>query len=350
MIAENNVMARRRRPQPALQRLVAHEFGHVMDSIYAGDRSHRPERAGRPSKRRSPTCSPTTTTETTPTLGEERRFRGRRVDWAIPGGTRRPATPTTWTTTTAPRRPTRSAPGEHFNATILSHAYYLFVQRAGAKGRTRAAQRPPAPEPATHLRRSAPQLQPERKRSLWPHGRRSSHDRVRAGRAPATPTGESLTADPIPAELRTPIPPQEKPEASRLTRLKLTWWHPKRWRKLDTIDLQLRHKQATPLWVSFNQGAAKTNAISTTNSLTLYNSDGSFADAGKPGRPRRSRAPPPCSTCPEAVCAAAAPTARKSPSRRPCASSARQRASATPPPCWPATTTGGSKAPTRLGR
>jgi CSLREA domain-containing protein len=74
--------------------------------------------------------------------------------------------------------------------------------------------------------------------------------------------------------------------ARRLTKLKLSWWHPKNWRKLDTVDMQLRRKQATPLWVRFTQGAAKANGISATNGLTLYNSDGTFAGVGEPGRPR----------------------------------------------------------------
>jgi trimeric autotransporter adhesin len=71
--------------------------------------------------------------------------------------------------------------------------------------------------------------------------------------------------------------------ADRATTLKLRWTHPDRWRDLNTIDLQLRYEDQTPLWVRFTEGVTDTAGIAITNGLTLHNSDGSIAGMGAPG-------------------------------------------------------------------
>lgn len=68
--------------------------------------------------------------------------------------------------------------------------------------------------------------------------------------------------------------------ATQAVTLTLTWTHPTRWRDLSQVDLQLRQEEVMPLWVRFTEGVTQTAGISTTNSLTLYNSDGTAAGAG----------------------------------------------------------------------
>jgi hypothetical protein len=71
--------------------------------------------------------------------------------------------------------------------------------------------------------------------------------------------------------------------AEQTTTLTLTWTHPERWRDLNTVDIQLRHQEAMPLWVRFTEGLTETQGISVTNGLALYNSDGTPAGVGEPG-------------------------------------------------------------------
>ena len=66
--------------------------------------------------------------------------------------------------------------------------------------------------------------------------------------------------------------------------LSLTWTHPERWRDLNTVDVQLRRQEDMPLWVRFTEGLTTTAGISATNGLVLYNSDGTIAGVGEPGR------------------------------------------------------------------
>jgi hypothetical protein len=74
--------------------------------------------------------------------------------------------------------------------------------------------------------------------------------------------------------------------ANQTTTLTLIWTHPARWRDLSTVDLQLRHQETMPLWVRLTEGLTKTQGISMTNGLALYDSDGTLAGVGEPGQAR----------------------------------------------------------------
>jgi hypothetical protein len=78
-------------------------------------------------------------------------------------------------------------------------------------------------------------------------------------------------------------PPDASATVEQTATLTLTWTHPERWRELNTVDVQLRHGEAMPLWVRFSEGLTETLGISVTNGLTLYNSDGTLAGVGEVG-------------------------------------------------------------------
>ena len=42
--------------------------------------------------------------------------------------------------------------------------------------------------------------------------------------------------------------------------LSLIWTHPDHWRDLNTVDVQLRHEEAMPLWVRFTEGVIGSEA------------------------------------------------------------------------------------------
>ena len=131
-ISEGDIMFAVGRPELPANDVIAHKLGHVMDLEYARDRF-----AGDGSNQQG--------REVMEALADmfaydfdrayatafELSVIGVARDWANPAAEQYGATPTppTWTTTTPPPFPDNPPP--HFNSTILSHAYYLFVQRVG---------------------------------------------------------------------------------------------------------------------------------------------------------------------------------------------------------------------------
>ena len=117
--------------------MVAHEFGHVMDWVYAGDRAIDEDDLAARSVQEA--LADMFAYDYDRDQRTRRSARGPRAEfvatwrtpaaWCSPG---RPSpTPRTWTTSTRPRPPTAGGNRSHFNSTILSHAYYLLVQAVG---------------------------------------------------------------------------------------------------------------------------------------------------------------------------------------------------------------------------
>ena len=106
---------------------IAHEFGHIMDAEYAGDRAGSQNLAGDAVEEAIADMFAFDYDWTNATIGEGDGSAMR--DLADPGSILRDGQPYP-----AHMRDYDSTPpdnSEHFNSTILSHAYYLFVQRVG---------------------------------------------------------------------------------------------------------------------------------------------------------------------------------------------------------------------------
>jgi Zn-dependent metalloprotease len=122
-------------PNRAFNDVVAHEFGHVMDLVYAGDRfpgnQFSPE--GKEVQEALANMFAYDYDREDATGGEE-TIGGTRVDWAVPGrislgGQPYPAHMRDYDKT--PPEDRFGNPYPHFNASILSHAYYELVRRLG---------------------------------------------------------------------------------------------------------------------------------------------------------------------------------------------------------------------------
>jgi Thermolysin metallopeptidase, alpha-helical domain len=119
--------------------VIAHEFGHVMDWTYAGDRFLDGTQTvqGREVEEALADMFAYDYDRDDATLGEATRFgNGLRVNWAQPGAVRHlmtgppyPAHMDDYDPT--PPHDSNGRDDYHFNSTILSHAYYRFVQRVG---------------------------------------------------------------------------------------------------------------------------------------------------------------------------------------------------------------------------
>jgi hypothetical protein len=128
MIADNNVMDGDGDPNQPSSDWVAHEFGHIMDAIYAGDRSTSQSGEGDSVEEALADMFAYDYDWGDPTIGEEGPS-GVARNWAIPGARLRDGQPYPAHMDDYDDTPPDGAP--HFNSTILSHAYYLFVQRVG---------------------------------------------------------------------------------------------------------------------------------------------------------------------------------------------------------------------------
>jgi Zn-dependent metalloprotease len=112
--------------------IMAHEFGHVRDWVYAGDR--QVSFTGQEVEEGLADMFAYDYDRTDATLGED-ALGGARVDWAEPdnitySGQGQPDHMDGYDET-PPGKFTGQSPDEHFNSTILSHGYHLFVQRVG---------------------------------------------------------------------------------------------------------------------------------------------------------------------------------------------------------------------------
>jgi hypothetical protein len=122
-------------PNRAFNDVVAHEFGHVMDLVYAGDRfpGNQFSHEGKEVQEALADMFAYDYDRGDATSGEETAG-GARVDWAVPGrislgGRPYPAHMRDYAK--SPPRDGFGNPYPHFNATILSHAYYELVRRIG---------------------------------------------------------------------------------------------------------------------------------------------------------------------------------------------------------------------------
>jgi Zn-dependent metalloprotease len=124
-----------RDPNLAFNDVVAHEFGHVMDFVYAGDRLSSSELSleGNSVEEALADMFAFDYDRLDATIGEETTV-GKSRDWEEPGRISRGGQPYPAHMDDYDPTPPIAAdgkPSEHFNSTILSHAYYLFVQRVG---------------------------------------------------------------------------------------------------------------------------------------------------------------------------------------------------------------------------
>jgi Zn-dependent metalloprotease len=124
-----------RDPNLAFNDVVAHEFGHVMDFVYAGDRLSSAELSleGNSVEEALADMFAYDYDRLDATIGEETAV-GKSRDWEEPGRISRGGQPYPGHMDEYHPSPPVAAdgkPSEHFSSTILSHAYYLFVQRVG---------------------------------------------------------------------------------------------------------------------------------------------------------------------------------------------------------------------------
>jgi Thermolysin metallopeptidase, alpha-helical domain len=123
------------RPDLAFNDVIAHEFGHIIDFIYAGDRvtSGAPLETDSLEEALADMFAYDFDREDA-TIAEEVVGDGR--DWEVPGRLSRGDPPQPYPAhmrdyDTTPPLDARGNPSAHFNSTILSHAYFEFVQRIG---------------------------------------------------------------------------------------------------------------------------------------------------------------------------------------------------------------------------
>ena len=170
---------RRRRPERARQRLVAHEFGHVMDWVYAGDRS--PAASSRGTRREEALADMFAYDYDRGDATIGGGHRRHRIDWANPSADAPSpaacASPSTWTTTT----PRRRSIGDRCTSTARSSATPTTCSShvvGHDEGRRVCCRRPRVPEPATDLRRGRPRPSAPLEDDL-----RGRHGRIRADAA-----------------------------------------------------------------------------------------------------------------------------------------------------------------------
>jgi Zn-dependent metalloprotease len=151
-------------PSGPFNDVVAHEHGHLIDYDYAGDPVIRGlNLEGRSVEEALADMFAFDYDRSDPTIGEESPA-GAGHDWANPGSITRGGQPYPAHMDDYDRTPPAAddgEPSEHFNSTILSHAYYLFVQAVGSDkaGRVlhsvpqRSSPRPTFDEPAARVPR-----------------------------------------------------------------------------------------------------------------------------------------------------------------------------------------------------
>ena len=127
--------ARAGRPDLAFNDVIAHEFGHIIDWIYAGDRvsSDKPLETDSVEEALADMFAYDFDREDA-TIAEESG--GVIRDWDVPGSKFRGDPPQPYPAHMRDYDPTppldnAGEPIEHFNSTILSHAYYEYVKRIG---------------------------------------------------------------------------------------------------------------------------------------------------------------------------------------------------------------------------
>jgi hypothetical protein len=108
--------------------VIAHEFGHIMDAEYAGDRASSQNLEGDAVEEAIADMFAYDYDRENATLGEDRAG-GAGRDWANPNAIMRDGQP--YPDHMSDYDPTPPDDSPHFNSTILSHAYYLFVQSVG---------------------------------------------------------------------------------------------------------------------------------------------------------------------------------------------------------------------------
>jgi Zn-dependent metalloprotease len=132
-VVDRHIMAGDGDPNRPSSDIIAHEFGHIIDAEYAGDRALTQNLEGDAVEEGLADMFAYDYDWGDATLGEESP-RGVQVDWANPGNQDvddqpYPAHMRDYDST--PPMASDGKPDEHFNSTILSHAYYLFVGRVG---------------------------------------------------------------------------------------------------------------------------------------------------------------------------------------------------------------------------
>jgi hypothetical protein len=108
--------------------VIAHEFGHIMDAEYAGDRAASQNLEGDAVEEAIADMFAYDYDRENATIGEDSAG-GTMRNWADPNAIMRDGQPYPDHMDDYDPTPPDNAP--HFNSTILSHAYYRFVQRVG---------------------------------------------------------------------------------------------------------------------------------------------------------------------------------------------------------------------------
>jgi hypothetical protein len=126
-IADEDIMEGDGDPNQPSNDWIAHEFGHLMDKEYAGNRSSSQNLEGNAVEEALADMFAYDYDWGDPTIGEDASGVAR--NWANPGAIMRDGQPYPAHMDQYDDTPPDNAP--HFNSTILSHAYYLFVQRVG---------------------------------------------------------------------------------------------------------------------------------------------------------------------------------------------------------------------------
>jgi hypothetical protein len=157
-IADEDIMSGAGDPSGPFNDVVAHEHGHLIDYDYAGDRVIRGlNLEGRSVEEALADMFAFDYDRSDPTIGEESPA-GAGRDWANPGSITRGGQPYPAHMDDYDRTPPAAddgEPSEHFNSTILSHAYYLFVQAVGSDKAGRVLHSVPQRlSPAPHVRRA----------------------------------------------------------------------------------------------------------------------------------------------------------------------------------------------------
>lgn len=132
-IEDDHIMEGAGDPNQPSNDVIAHEFGHIMDYEYAGDRAYGQNIEGDAVEEAIADMFAYDYDWGDATIGEET---GKVIrNWANPGAVLRDGQPypahMNYYDPTPPLLEDDDEPSGHFNSTILSHAYYLFVQKVG---------------------------------------------------------------------------------------------------------------------------------------------------------------------------------------------------------------------------
>jgi hypothetical protein len=127
-IADEDILRGGGNPNLPYNDVIAHEFGHIMDAEYAGDRASSQNLAGDAVEEAIADMFAYDYDRENATVGEDRP-NGAWRNWANPNAIMRDGQPYPDHMTDYDSTPPDDSP--HFNSTILSHAYYRFVQSVG---------------------------------------------------------------------------------------------------------------------------------------------------------------------------------------------------------------------------